>query len=78
MTTRSTRKPKAKADNSSASATVEVVAPHAVYLDGEQRTGTLTDVPAATAKHWQRHGWVTVADDQPAKAKAQPKPEPTE
>jgi len=33
-------------------------------------------VPAGVAECWERHGWVTVADDKPAtKPKAEPKPE---
>jgi hypothetical protein len=39
---------------------VEVRAPHAVYFDGEQRTGTLHDVPYTLAQHWERHGWADV------------------
>ena len=49
----------------SGTVTVTVVEPHLVYHDGEQRSGTLTNVPADTAEHWQRHGWVTVVDDKP-------------
>ncbi len=55
--------------------TVTVVEPHLVFHDGEQRGGTLTDVPADTAEYWERHGWVTLVDDKPAaKPKAEPKP----
>jgi hypothetical protein len=49
--------------------TVHVVDPHLVYHDGEQRSGTLHDVPAETAEHWQRHGWVTVVDEPKTAAK---------
>ncbi len=50
---------------------------HLVCFDGEQRGGTLTNVPAEVAECWERHGWVTVVDDKPAaKPKAEPKPEP--
>jgi hypothetical protein len=40
--------------------TVTVVDPHLVYHDGEQRNGTLDDVPTETAEHWAKHGWVTI------------------
>ncbi|WP_431840285.1 hypothetical protein [Gordonia hongkongensis] len=40
--------------------TVVVTEPYAVYHRGEQRTGTLTDVPADLAAHWQHRGWVTI------------------
>ena len=47
--------------------TVKVVEPHLVFHDGEQRAGTragtLTGVPAATAKYWVKHGWVTINDE---------------
>jgi hypothetical protein len=55
--------------------TVKVVEPHLVYHNGEQRSGTLTDVPTDTAEYWGRHGWITLADDKPTKAKATPKPD---
>jgi hypothetical protein len=51
---------------------VTVVEPHLVFHDGEQRSGTLTDVPADTAEYWERHGWVSVVVDTPAKTKAEP------
>ncbi|BBY15764.1 hypothetical protein [Mycolicibacterium litorale] len=41
--------------------TVEVAEPHAVYLRGEQRTGTVEDVPVELALTWLRHGWITYA-----------------
>ena len=50
---------------------VKVVEPHLVYHDGEQRSGVLTDVPADTFAHWERHGWVTIND------KPTPPKEPT-
>jgi hypothetical protein len=53
--------------------TVKVVEPHLVYHDGQQRSGTITGVPADVAEYWQKHGWVTLVEDKPAK----PKPEPT-
>jgi hypothetical protein len=64
-TTRKRRAPQPSTDN----VTVTVVEPHLVYHDGEQRSGTLTDVSADTAEHWANHGWVTIND--------QPTPEPT-
>ena len=42
--------------------TVTVVELHLVYHDGEQRSGVMTDVPADTAEHWVKHGWVTIND----------------
>ncbi|WP_231989786.1 hypothetical protein [Mycobacterium sp. 852002-51057_SCH5723018] len=52
--------------------TVTVTGPHLVFHDGEQRAGTLTGVPADTAEHWQRDGWVTIIEDKPkAPAKAE-------
>lgn len=69
MTTRSTgRNPAAKpaaaqADTSDSElVSVDTVPPHAVYFDGEQRTGTLHNVPAASAAQWIRHGWATPHD----------------
>lgn len=41
--------------------TVDVTPGYLVYHDGEQRGGTLTDVPADLAQTWQRHGWATPA-----------------
>ena len=40
------------------SVTVTVVEPHLVYHDGEQRSGTLKDVPADLAEYWERHAAV--------------------
>ena len=65
MTTRRTsRKPAAKpaqADTSEADlVSVDVVAARLVYFDGEQRSGTLTGVPADVAAQWIRHGWATL------------------
>lgn len=51
--------------------TIEVVAPHAVYWDGEQRGGTLTDVDREVAQHWVKHGWATITETTP------PEPPPT-
>jgi hypothetical protein len=45
--------------------TVKVVEPHLVYHDGEQRSGTLTHVPADIAEYWQKHGWATIVDNKP-------------
>ena len=60
MTTRSAKRtPRPSSDT----VTVTVTEPHLVFFDGEQRGGTLTGVPADTAAHWERHGWVTVEDD---------------
>jgi hypothetical protein len=61
MTTRKRRAAKPSSDT----VTVTVVEPHLVFHDGEQRSGTLTGVPADTAQYWVKHGWVTV-NDQPA------------
>ncbi len=63
MTTRSgNRKPKPKtAQTDNSAVTVDVVPPHAVYHDGDQRTGTLHDVPAAIAEQWIRHGFARTA-----------------
>jgi hypothetical protein len=55
-TTRKARAPKPSSDT----VTVTVVEPHLVFLDGEQRSGTLEGVPADTATHWAKHGWVTI------------------
>jgi hypothetical protein len=72
MTTRSAgRKPAAKpaaaqADTSEGDGelvSVDVVPPHAVYHDGEQRTGTLTGVPAEVVAYWLRRGWATPHND---------------
>jgi hypothetical protein len=60
MTTRKGRAPKPSSDT----VTVTVVEPHLVFHDGEQRSGTLTNVAADTAEYWARHGWVTI-NDQP-------------
>ncbi|MDT5096406.1 MAG: hypothetical protein QOC76_143 [Mycobacterium sp.] len=70
MTTRSKRTQSKRATGDSV--TVTVVEPHLVFHDGEQRSGTLTDVPADTAEYWERHGWVSVVVDTPAKTKAEP------
>lgn len=69
MTTRSAKRtPRPSSDT----VTVTVTEPHLVYHDGEQRTGTLTGVPADTAEHWERHGWATIVEDKPkTPAKAQ-------
>jgi hypothetical protein len=61
MTTRKGRTPKPSSDT----VTVTVTEPHLVFHDGEQRSGVLTDVPADTAAHWAKHGWVTVNDPAP-------------
>lgn len=45
--------------------TVTVVDPHLVFHDGEQRSGTLHNVPTDVAEHWERHGWVTIVADKP-------------
>jgi hypothetical protein len=63
MTTKRARRAPA---SDSTTVTVEVVAPHLVYHDGEQRAGTLTGVPADLAEHWERHGWATVVEDDKA------------
>ena len=55
MTTKRAPKPKAAAEPETPTVTVQVVEPFAVYFDGQQRAGTLHDVPADTAAHWQRH-----------------------
>ena len=38
---------------------VDIAEPHAVYFDGEQRTGTLTDVPYPLALTWLRQRWAS-------------------
>ena len=40
--------------------TVKVRAPHAVYWDGEQRSGTLRGVDQHTAEDWVRNGWADI------------------
>ncbi|MDX1883047.1 hypothetical protein [Mycolicibacterium sp. 120270] len=57
MTTRSGRKAKPAQSDSAGGVTVVVLEPHAVFFDGEQRTGTLHNVPADTAQQWIRHRW---------------------
>lgn len=54
--------PPRKRTNTGDTVTVTVVAPYAVYHDGEQHTGTLTDIPVDLAKHWQHRGWVTITN----------------
>jgi hypothetical protein len=76
MTTTTRRRTPRTTDTSPV--TVKVVEPHLVYHNGEQRGGTLTDVPADVAEHWERHGWVTTVQHKPTKPKAAPKPEPTQ
>jgi len=62
-TTRKTAAPKATATpKAEETVTVDVRDGYLVYFDGEQRGGTLTDVPVGIAQTWQRHGWVTLAD----------------
>jgi hypothetical protein len=48
--------------------TVRVTDGYAVYFDGEQRGGTLTDVPTDLAYTWERHGWANVVAPQQRKA----------
>jgi hypothetical protein len=60
MTTRKSRAAKPSSDT----VTVTVVEPFLVYHDGEQRSGTLTNVAADVAEHWAKHLWVTI-NDQP-------------
>lgn len=38
---------------------VDIAEPHAVYFDGEQRTGTLVDVPYPLALTWLRQRWAS-------------------
>ncbi|MEE2855399.1 MAG: hypothetical protein VX424_22420 [Actinomycetota bacterium] len=62
MTTKRQRRAPA---NDGTTVTITVVDPHLVFHDGEQRSGTLTGVPADVAEHWQRHGWATIVEDKP-------------
>jgi hypothetical protein len=71
--TMTTRKRATRAHDTT-TVTIKVVEPHLVYFDGEQRSGTLTGVPADVAEYWQRHCWVTLIDDQPDKPKPEPQP----
>jgi hypothetical protein len=41
--------------------TVEIAEPFAVFWDGEQRTGTVEDVPHSVAMSWLQNGWATCA-----------------
>lgn len=71
MTTRSTgRKPAAAkpaaAQPDSDVVSVDTVPPHAVYHDGQQRTGLIHNVPADVAAYWVRRGWATPHNDTPA------------
>lgn len=43
--------------------TVTTTPPHAVFHNGEQRTGTLTGIDTATAHQWVRYGWATIDPD---------------
>lgn len=47
-------------DNHPGQVNVDIAPPHAVYYDGEQRTGTITDVPYPLALTWLRHGWASI------------------
>ena len=40
--------------------TVTVRKPHAVYWDGQQRSGTLRGVDQHTAQEWARNGWADI------------------
>ena len=40
--------------------TVTVTPGVLVYLDDEQRDGTITDVPTAIAAIWERQGWANI------------------
>jgi hypothetical protein len=40
--------------------TVKVRKPHAVYWDGQQRSGTLRGVDKHTAQEWARNGWADI------------------
>jgi hypothetical protein len=52
----------AKATQAEATVTVHVTPGYLVYFDGEQRGGTVTDVPVGLAQTWQRHGWARLAE----------------
>ncbi|MCZ0732212.1 hypothetical protein [Mycolicibacterium iranicum] len=67
MTTRSIGRRQRPPRLSGDTVTVEVTEPHAVFWQGEQRSGTLTDVPVELADHWTRRGWVArvEADEDP-------------
>lgn len=38
---------------------VDIARPFAVYWDGEQRTGTIEDIPLHIALGWLRQGWAS-------------------
>jgi hypothetical protein len=59
---RKTTAAKAEASPAKETETVHVKDGYLVYFDGEQRGGTLTDVPADLAQTWRRHGWATPAE----------------
>lgn len=40
--------------------TVRVRSPHAVYWNGQQRSGTLRGVDKYTAQEWARNGWADI------------------
>lgn len=55
MTNRSRKQKAPKPDTAPVS--VEIATPFAVYWDGEQRTGSIDNVPLDTALEWLRRGW---------------------
>lgn len=58
------RRPAAKTADTT-TVTVHVTPPHAVYWDGQQCGGILTDVDRDLAQHWVKHGWATVSETPP-------------
>ena len=57
-----TRKPKAAEPETEATVEVHVTPGLLVYFDGQQRDGTLTDVPEALARDWAARGWIEVVE----------------
>ena len=44
-----------------AQVSVDITSPHAVYFDGDHRTGTIDGVPYSQALYWLRRRWATCA-----------------
>jgi hypothetical protein len=60
MTTRKRTPRTPRTPSADGTVSVDVVEPHLVYHDGEQRGGHLDNINAATATRWARQGWVTI------------------
>ncbi|MCG7597833.1 hypothetical protein [Mycobacterium sp. PSTR-4-N] len=60
MTTRSIGR-RATPPSNGGRVSVEIAEPFAVFHDGEQRTGTVDNVPVAVARYWLRRGWASYA-----------------